>query len=208
MQQQVCLLAGLHCWCSTLHSYWIYHLHYCAFEILHAVEFRCPLFSELPKKWQKSMLFSKMGELKDKHEAMKQEQERTHSEQLDGLRHQYELSIQGKLVLWWNHNPKYNFHVLLELNKMHECLTCWTYFWCTHICNLFRAQQILQRPAAGSGQRYERNWSCFICKLNFTKHSEEQRNGRGAHWQLSEPFCPCRDRSKSWMHRTKLCLRS
>lgn len=47
------------------------------------------------------MLFSKMGEFKDKHEVIKQEQERAHSEQLEGLKRQYEISIQGNLVLWW-----------------------------------------------------------------------------------------------------------
>lgn len=82
------------------------------------------------------------------------------------------------------------------------------YFWCHNFCNLFRAQQILQTPATGSGERYERVWSCFICKFNFTTHSGEQRN---EWWTLSKPsmrWKHCRDRSKSWMYRTKLCLRS
>lgn len=42
-------------------------------------------------------MFLKMVELKDKHEAMKQEQEKAHSEQLESLKQQYE----GNLVLWW-----------------------------------------------------------------------------------------------------------
>lgn len=96
------------------------------------------------------MLFSKMGELKDKHEAMKQEQERAHSEQLEGLKRQYEISIQGNLVLWWNPNPKYHF---LELNKMHVGHVSDAFIF----VNLFRAQQVLQTPVAGSGQRHERN---------------------------------------------------
>lgn len=40
-----------------------------------------------------------MGELKAKHEAMKQEQEKNHSEQLGGLKQQYEMSLGGNLVL-------------------------------------------------------------------------------------------------------------
>lgn len=46
-------------------------------------------------------MFLKMVELKDRHEAMKQEQEKTHSEQLEGLKRQYERSLEGNLVLWW-----------------------------------------------------------------------------------------------------------
>lgn len=44
------------------------------------------------------MLLSKMGELKAKHEAMKQEQEQTHSAQLQALKQQYETSLEGNLV--------------------------------------------------------------------------------------------------------------
>lgn len=40
-----------------------------------------------------------MGELKERHEAMKQEQEKNHSEQLGGLKQQYEMSLEGNLVL-------------------------------------------------------------------------------------------------------------
>lgn len=40
-----------------------------------------------------------MGELKERHEAMKQEQVKNHSEQLDGLKQQYEMSLEGNLVL-------------------------------------------------------------------------------------------------------------
>lgn len=46
-------------------------------------------------------MFLKMVELKDKHEAMKQEQEMGHSQQLEGLKQQYEISLEGNLVLWW-----------------------------------------------------------------------------------------------------------
>lgn len=41
-----------------------------------------------------------MGELKATHEAMKQEQEKNHSEQLEDLKHHYEMSLEGNLVLW------------------------------------------------------------------------------------------------------------
>lgn len=41
-----------------------------------------------------------MGELKARHEAMKQEQEKNHSEQLEGLKQHYEMSLEGNLVLW------------------------------------------------------------------------------------------------------------
>lgn len=46
-------------------------------------------------------MFLKMVELKDKHEAMKQEQEKAHSEQLEGLKQHYEISLEGNVVLWW-----------------------------------------------------------------------------------------------------------
>lgn len=46
-------------------------------------------------------MFLKMVELKDKHEDMKQEQEKAHSQQLEGLKQQYEISLEGNLVLWW-----------------------------------------------------------------------------------------------------------
>lgn len=46
-------------------------------------------------------MFLKMVELEVKHEAMKQEQEKAHSEQLDGLKQQYERSIEGNLLLGW-----------------------------------------------------------------------------------------------------------
>lgn len=42
-----------------------------------------------------------MVELKDKHEAVKQDQEKAHSEQLEALKRQYEISLEGNLVLWW-----------------------------------------------------------------------------------------------------------
>lgn len=40
-----------------------------------------------------------MQELEARHEVMKQEQEKIHSEQLDGLKHQYKISLEGNLVL-------------------------------------------------------------------------------------------------------------
>lgn len=46
-------------------------------------------------------MFLKMVELKDKHEAMKLEQEKAHSEQLEGLKQHYDISLEGNLVLWW-----------------------------------------------------------------------------------------------------------
>lgn len=48
-----------------------------------------------------------MGELKAQHEAMKQEQEKTHSEQLQGMKQQYEMSLEGNL----------SFHLFLQLNS-------------------------------------------------------------------------------------------
>lgn len=50
---------------------------------------------------QNKLMFLKMVALKDRHEAMKQEQEKAHSEQLEGLKQQYEGSLEGNLVLWW-----------------------------------------------------------------------------------------------------------
>lgn len=49
------------------------------------------------------------------------------------------------------------------------------YFWCHNICNLFRSQQNLHTPAAGSGERYERDRSCFICKFNLPHIQESKR---------------------------------
>lgn len=40
-----------------------------------------------------------MGEIKARHEVMKEEQEKNHSEQLNGLTQQYETSLEGNLVL-------------------------------------------------------------------------------------------------------------
>lgn len=41
-----------------------------------------------------------MGEIKARHELMKEEEEKNHSEQLNGLKQQYETSLEGSLVLW------------------------------------------------------------------------------------------------------------
>lgn len=40
-----------------------------------------------------------MGEIKARHEVMKEEEEKNHSEQLRGLKQQYETSLEGNLVL-------------------------------------------------------------------------------------------------------------
>lgn len=40
-----------------------------------------------------------MGEIKARHEVMKEEEEKNHSEQLNGLKQQYETSLEGNLVL-------------------------------------------------------------------------------------------------------------
>lgn len=156
-----------------------------------------------------------MGEIKTRHEVMKEEQEKNHSEQLNGLKQQYETSLEGNLVLRMD---GYFFCTYLNLSgKIHEWLTAWQtysvlhlqiYFWCHNIYNLFRAQQILQTPAAGSGERYEGDWSYFICKSSFTTHWGEQGNERWTHSKASMWWKPCRGRSKSWAYRTKPCLRS
>lgn len=126
-----------------------------------------------------------MGELKARHEAMKQEQEMNHSEQLEGLKQQYEMSLEGNLVL--RMDVICTFYLNLEKKKISmndsDCMTdlCYRvlhfqiYFWCHNICNLFRSQQNLHTPAAGSGERYERDRSCFICKFNLPHIQESKR---------------------------------
>lgn len=62
-----------------------------------------------------------MGELKARHEAMKQEQEMNHSEQLEGLKQQYEMSLEGNLVL--RMDVICTFYLNLEKKKnIHEWL--------------------------------------------------------------------------------------
>lgn len=41
------------------------------------------------------MFFPKMGELRANHEAMKQELENSHTEQLQCVQEQYEMSLEG-----------------------------------------------------------------------------------------------------------------
>lgn len=59
------------------------------------------------------------GELVAKHEAMKEDQEKNHSEQLEGLKQQYEMSLEGNLVLCMDVRYIY-LYILPGKKKIHE----------------------------------------------------------------------------------------
>lgn len=51
------------------------------------------------------VFFWKMGELKDNHEVMKLELENSHAEQLQSVKQQYEMSLEGEWTVFMKPDP-------------------------------------------------------------------------------------------------------
>lgn len=104
-------------------------------EVLHATLFRSTLQVSLPGFEVRYVLcsLSKMEELKASHEAMKQELESYHNEQLQCVKKQYEMSLEGE---WTLCNRKHSLN--LPFKSICNCLVHPSVAECMCDSNVYR----------------------------------------------------------------------
>lgn len=161
---------------------------------------------------------------------MKQELENSHTEQLQCVKQQYEMSLEGaystqlqtfsEAALWVHLKLTDFFFFYFIMNLCCTVLSFLKYFWCHNTCKLFRAQQSPQSGGAVFGQNFERYRSRSICKLDFLSlfikdiHTNNSMRRYEDNLCIEEPVCnfsQClccagyihRDRLQCWLWRTK-----